>query len=170
MAIVKCAVCGKQFNREKEKTVKYGARRYAHFNCAPDNEIVFDPSNDSKLVLEDYIMKLFQFEEMPQKVKKTITRMIKEYGYTYDGILGSLIYFYEIKGNTTEKSNNNVGIVPWIYDEAREYYAGIDAAIAVNEDKDLDAWNIETRVVEIPPPNPHTKKTELLDLERLLDE
>ena len=43
---------------------------------------------------------------------------MKEYNFSYSGILRTLIYFYDIRGNTIEASNGGIGIVPYVYEEA----------------------------------------------------
>jgi hypothetical protein len=42
--------------------------------------------------------------------------------YTYSGIKRTLEYFYEVKKNSIEKANGGIGIVPWVYEEAKRYY------------------------------------------------
>ena len=37
-------------------------------------------------------------------------------------MLKALIYFYEVKGNSVEKANGGIGIIPWIYKDAYNYY------------------------------------------------
>lgn len=51
--------------------------------------------------------------------------LIKKYvsmGYTYKGMTRALIYCYEIKNNPTFKANERIGIIPYVYEEAKEYY------------------------------------------------
>jgi hypothetical protein len=40
----------------------------------------------------------------------------------YRGQLLTLKYFYEIKKNSVKKSNGSIGIIPFIYEDARCYY------------------------------------------------
>jgi hypothetical protein len=115
--IVKCKICGKEFDLNSEQGVKCGARRYAHQACYPEGELVEMASQkDPDLVaLEQYIMKLFDDDYISPRVRKQIETYRKEYNYTYSGILKSLIWFYEIKGNSKEEANHGIGIVPYIY-------------------------------------------------------
>ena len=61
--IVKCAVCGEQFDTNSIQAVRYGARRYAHYSCYPEGELVPMVNSKSKdFVLEelkDYIKKIY---------------------------------------------------------------------------------------------------------------
>lgn len=47
---------------------------------------------------------------------------IREYQYTYSGMLKALVYFYEVKGNNKNKANGGIGIIPFIYKDAYNYY------------------------------------------------
>ena len=46
--------------------------------------------------LDDYIMKLMNYDYVPPMARKQINQFIKEYNYTYSGILKALIYYYDI--------------------------------------------------------------------------
>ena len=65
-----------------------------------------------KMKLEQYINKLFHTDYVDPRIQKQIKNYIKEYNFTYSGILKSLVYFYEVKQNPVEKSNDGIGIVP----------------------------------------------------------
>lgn len=43
-------------------------------------------------------------------------------GMTYRGMNYTLIYFYEIMKKSTDKANEGIGIIPYIYEEAKKYY------------------------------------------------
>ncbi len=136
MHYVICKVCGKRFDRDVVQAVKASARRYAHQTCLPTGEIVPLPQVDSDLVkLEEYIEKLLGKEYNRARVKKQIKDFIEENHYSYSGILKSLVYFYEIKGNSIEKANGGIGIVPFVYNQARDYYYSLWVAQQQNQDK-----------------------------------
>lgn len=78
-----------------------------------------------KEALEAYIMKLFNTQIVPPRAQKQIKQFIEENNFTYSGMLKSLKYFYEVKGGSLEKANGGVGIIPWIYDKAYNYYYAI---------------------------------------------
>ena len=53
-----CSVCGARFDRDKEQAVKTGARRYAHYKCSPNSELVPLPQKEEDpdlTKLKDYI-------------------------------------------------------------------------------------------------------------------
>ena len=78
-----------------------------------------------KEALEVYIKKLFMTQIVPPRAQKQIKQFVEENKYTYSGILKSLKYFYEVKNGSLEKANGGIGIVPYIYDNAYQYYYAI---------------------------------------------
>ena len=142
MSIVKCPICEKKFDKDKVPCTIYNARRYAHKECYPmgelyvpkqvskvpkvQPELMEEESNekDEELIkLEEYIKKLFKVDKISFLIEQQIKRYHDEYKFTYNGIAKSLKYFFEIKGNPTDKDNSHgIGIVPYIYDDSRNYY------------------------------------------------
>lgn len=86
-----------------------------------------------KAALEAYIKRLFNTSSVPARAQQQIRQFVKERNYTYSGILKSLKYFYEIRGGSLEKANGGIGIVPFIYDNAYNYYYAIWQAEQQNE-------------------------------------
>ena len=77
---------------------------------------------------------------------------ITQYKYTYKGILQALVYFYEIKGNDKSKANGSIGIVPFVYQEAFDYFMVLWEARQKNEVKVISNFKPDVEEVEIPPP------------------
>lgn len=160
MHYVICKVCGKRFDRDVVQAVKAGPRRYAHQTCLPTGEIVPLPQTDPDLVkLEEYIKKLLGKEYNRARVKKQIKDFVEENHYSYSGILKSLVYFYEVKGNSSEKANGGIGIVPFVYQDAYNYYYDLFLAQSRNETKDVAEMVSKTKEITIrPPERPVTKR------------
>ena len=94
-----------------------------------ENKILNKQLNDNRDALWYYIYRLFgQYSEDKPVSDWNITQMMKfkNQGMTYRGQLLSLKYFYEIKKNSIKKSNGSIGIIPFIYDEAKIYYSKIE--------------------------------------------
>ena len=143
-----CSKCGQRFDRDKIQAVKSGARRYAHYSCYPEGEIVPLPQRDPDLVqLEEYIQKLLGDTYNKARVNKQIKDFVEEYNYSYTGILKSLVYFYEVKGNSKDKANGGIGIVPFVYKDAYNYY--YDLFLAQNSNIHKDVLNITSKTKEI---------------------
>ena len=79
----------------------------------------------------------------------------RELGYTYKGMAQALEYFYEIKENSIEKSCGGIGIIPYIYQKAIDFYKQIE------EDRQRAAAslkNYSTQVETIAILSPSNKK------------
>lgn len=121
MPIVKCVYCGEKFDRDKIKSQKIG-RRYAHLTC---NEPRVDVNGDSYNAIIQYCSTIFKDTTQYARIGKQI-KDYKTQGMTYEGIYLSLKYWYEIKKNDITKSNGSIGIVPYVYKEAKEYWKTIE--------------------------------------------
>lgn len=96
---------------------------------------------------------------MGPRITKQINLYIKEYNFSYSGILRTLIYFYDIRGNTIEASNGGIGIVPYVYEEAYRYYYSLWLAKQKNQGKDLKSFIPKDKEVHIQAPKRKTKKS-----------
>ena len=131
-AYVKCIFCEKQFNREKEPCIKIG-RRYAHTKCAEQQ----DPS----LVKEEYdkeqfytiVKSIYGKDYNFMLINSQATEYIKQYNYTWSGMTACLHWFYNINHGSLEEGHGGIGIIPFIYDEVREYYSKLYQAQEKNK-------------------------------------
>ncbi len=155
-----CSICGAKFDRDKVQAVKSGARRYAHYTCMPDGELVplpEKPAEDEDLIkLKDYINQKYGKSANWALINKQIKTYTTENKYSLSGILKSLVYFYDIKHNSAEQSNGGIGIVPFCYQAAFDYYYSLYLAQQQNENKDVQ--QITSKVREITIPLPHVEK------------
>lgn len=123
--LVKCAFCEKQV--DKDIAVRYHEKNF-HFECAKKQE--------EKDILMEYVCKLFGLKRPgPTVYSQLKTFMEKNNYYTYKGVLNALKYFYEIQKNSTKKSNQGIGIVPYVYDEAAVYFENVDLKQEVIKNK-----------------------------------
>lgn len=72
--------------------------------------------------------------------------------YTYTGMLKTLKYFYEVRGNSIEKAEGGIGIIPWVYDEAFTYWVAIWEAKQKHENIEMDKFVLPAREIHILPP------------------
>ena len=159
---VTCVYCGERFNRDKEPTTQVSARRYAHKECAEKHEANKSKEEKDLEALEKYIMHLFDEPYVNARVRKQLKEYKEQYNFTYSGILKTLIYWYEIKGNSTEKANGGIGIIPYVYNDALKYYYTLYLAKLANESKDIEIYKPKEKVIEILPPRVQPKKIRLL--------
>lgn len=159
---VTCVYCGERFNRDKEPTIQVSARRYAHKECAEKYEANKSQEEKDLEALEKYIMHLFDEPYVNARVRKQLKEYKEQYNFTYSGILKTLIYWYEIKGNSTEKANGGIGIIPYVYNDALKYYYTLYLAKLANESKDIEIYKPKEKVIEILPPKVQPKRIRLL--------
>ena len=110
---VKCAFCQDETNKmEKTEMVRIDEKNF-HPECAKKYE-------DKKELIAT-ICRIFNYKMPGPRNNAYITKFLNE-GMSYKGITNALIYFYDIKKNSIEKSNGGIGIVPWVYEDANRYY------------------------------------------------
>ena len=151
------------FDRDKEPFKQISERRYAHLTCAIAAENEKNQAEKDKEDLENYIMNLLGEEFISPKVRKQINSYIETYNFTYSGMKKALVYFYEVKGNDKSKANGGIGIIPYVYRDAYNYYYSIWLANQKNEDKIVPNYKPIVREVRIPPPQLKPRKRRLFN-------
>ena len=167
---VKCTVCGQQFDRDTVQAVKAGPRRYAHYRCYPEGELVplANPVDEDQLKLEEYIANLLGDDYNIGRVKKQIKDYKEQYNYSYSGMLKTLIWFYDIRGNSKEKANGGIGIIPFVYKDALNYFYNLHLAQLKN--REIKTHEIKTKVVTIPAPSVRRAPIKLFNINEVEDE
>ena len=161
---VKCYYCGLTFDRDRVPfaTVPGKARRYAHKECYEKLDSETKQEQQDREKLEAYIKQLFGYKTLPERVKRQIKKYYSELNYSYSAIYKSLVYFFDIKKNDLEKANGGIGIVPYIIDDARNYWLSILAAQERNKEIKVEQYVLPMREVHILPPQrepmKHTRK------------
>lgn len=156
--IVKCAICGMSFDANVEPFVKVSSRRYAHQKCSENKEENLSQLEKDKEALDQYIMKLFNITYIDPRIRKQIKQYIEEYHYTYSGVLKALVYHYEIKGGDIDKANGALGIVPYVYQKAYNYYYSLWEAQQKNKEKIIEYYVPKVKEIIIPAPERKVKK------------
>ena len=159
--MVKCLYCGKQFDRISEPNVKIG-RRYAHKACyeAQDDETI--KAEKDKNDFYEYIKQIYGEDYNYVAISKQAESYIKMYDFTYSGMLKSLKWFYEVKHNDKDSSNGRIGIIPYIYKDAYDYYYNL--YLAQQRNKDVKNYRLETKEVVIASPRVFITPPKLFDL------
>lgn len=169
--IVKCPACGGTLDINKEEHVIVNNRRYGHPDCylffeimQPLSEKTETTEKDDELKeLKDYIA-----EKYKDKANWSIIgRQIKEYTgknkYTCMEIKMALQYIFEIKKMSINNSHGGIGLVPYVIDEALNYYKSIEEYKETMENIEIEQK--ETKVFTIKEPQPKRKKNRFLDWE-----
>ena len=166
---VKCPICNQIFDLNKVQGVRYNARRYAHYTCFPQGELIPLPEipkeEKEQQELYDYIIKLFKVEFVPPIMRKQIKKYIDEYHYSYSGIQKSLYRFYEFKKNPIDKANGNLGIVPYVYQDAYKYFYNLYLAKERAENKNIESYKPIIKNIKICSPQAQLKTKKLFSFQ-----
>jgi hypothetical protein len=149
------------FDRDKVPFKQISERRYAHLTCAIAAENEKTQAEKDKEDLENYIMELLGEEYISPRVKKQMNSYIETYNFTYSGMKKALVYFYEVKGNDKSKAKGGIGIIPYVYRDAYNYYYSLWLANQKNEHKVITDYKPVVREVRIPPPQLKPRKRRL---------
>lgn len=139
--MVKCVYCGKMFDTNGEAFIKVNGTRYAHQSCHEQNFNNKSKEEQDYVFLSDYIKKLFDGKPS-QRVWKQIRDFKEKDGFTYSGMLKTLQWWYEVKGNSIDKANGACGIIPYVYNEAMQYYYALYLLQTINKDEQVEKARI----------------------------
>jgi len=145
---VKCPVCEERFYKSEVDYVKKG-KRYYHKECMKKVE---DTKDANSLVykeeLFDIIKKIFNIEYPTPRIIKQV-KSFKKKGYTYFGMQKTLEYFFILQNNSVKKARGGIGIIPYVYDEASDYYKKVKQS---KESKNKEV-ELEQKVVKVKKPH-----------------
>ena len=112
---VKCPIC--ESLNHKEETIYHQKRYY----CKICYENKTKESDDYKNLVK-YLCDLYEID-VPTGFMFTQLKNFKEqYNYTYKGMELTLDYFYKIKTNNKPEVEKGLGIIPYIYEEAKKFF------------------------------------------------
>ncbi len=160
---VKCKKCELIFERDNEPCVKVG-NRYYHQACY--DEMMSEKSTEEReeIALYDYMQNLYSSQYDVVSSKRMIEKFRREHNFTYVGIRKTLEYWHEVKGNSIEKSMGRPGIVPYIYQDAHNYYLALLNAKQIMRESAAALNEIETIEVVIAPQPRKPMKVRLFNL------
>lgn len=102
---------------KSKRTKKINPKSTVLGDCLTEEE------SKQKRSLISYIEELFG-EKANAKTYTQIKNLMRDYPYfTYVGLEQSIRFFYEIKENPI--TNQGLGIVPYVYDQAQEYFKNL---------------------------------------------
>ena len=155
---VTCLYCKKSFDRDKEPTKQVSARRYAHLQCWENHLANMTQEEKDIEAFYDYTKNLFGKNYNYILTKKLAEKYVRENNYTYSGMLKTLKWYYEKEGHSIEKSNGSIGIMPYIYNQALNYYYALYQAQLVNKEKDINNFIIpKEREISIESPRVYVR-------------
>lgn len=162
---VTCQYCKQSFDRDKIAAKQLSGGRWMHEECyekfwngmTPAEQAQYK-ENEEYCKLEDYICKLFNIQHLTAKIRKQIKDIRSQYRYSYSGMLKTLKWWYEIQNHSIEEANAGIGIIPYVYDRAYDYYYSLFLAEQAN--KEIEEYNPNIIVIKIQSPQsqPHKRK------------
>lgn len=162
---VKCTICGDTFDRDVEAWESTGNRRYAHLKCYKATNQARPASEIEYEELAEYIKKIFGKDYLSSKVARQIRDYRRDFNFTFTGMKKALQWWFEIKGKSKEESNEGIGILPYIYEDAHRYFYNIFLAKSANEEKAEQIGQVEVIEIEIAPPAVLRKQPKLFNFE-----
>lgn len=162
--VVECFVCKKHINKKTDKYKQIG-KKFFHLECA---EIEEKREKTDLEKLEIFIMSLFNIDYVSPRIKKQIQNYVNDYNFSYSGIQKSLEYFYVVKDNSLDKANGGIGIVPFVYNDAYNYYYSLWEAKQKNLNIDIEKYKPRLKEITIEPPQRKIKRKKMftfLDME-----
>lgn len=158
--IVTCRFCKKKFDTNTTDYIMPKERFYYHTECYKEEQD--SKTKEEKDVEEFYNCMKEIFGEYNYVVtKKLANKYISENGYTYSGMTKALRWYYQIQNNPIEKANGTIGLLPYFYNDAKNYYHKIYLAELANKEKNLKEYIPKEKVIEIMNPQIYIKPLKL---------
>lgn len=151
----KCPECEYQVDKDTQRWVKHSAKTY-HEHCFQQFEVRKTHRNE----LLAYICELYRMPVPNGFMLKQIKEFQETYGYTLKGMQMALFYFHEVLGNSVD--GQGIGIVPYIYDDTKEYYTKLSE---VNQHNLVTEFDNTIETIYTTPPR--ERKMNLIDLEEI---
>ncbi len=132
--------------------------RYVHKKCNEE----YPKTDLDKLTI--YIIQLYKLKDdyILPKYMKQISSYARDYNFTYSGMLKALKYWYEVKHHTID-AERGVGIIPYVYKNAYDYYYALYIADLENQDKDFNQYIPKDIEIKIKPPERNIQKRKLFN-------
>lgn len=100
-------------------------------------------------------------DEVSAKIYALTEDYIKRYEFTYEGMYKTLFYLHEIVEK--DLTGDVVGIIPYYYTEAMQYYEAVNKVVELNENVDIsNMYKKKTIIVQ-----PKKRKIKQIDIESI---
>ena len=118
MALVTCAYCGcKTVDKLSQDYIQYKGKNF-HRECGEKEKDNF----------YSYVCEVFKLKAPGPRIYNQGNSFIEKYGYTYLGMQKTLYFIYAVKKHANDRpiESKSIGLIPYYYDEAQEYFKWID--------------------------------------------
>lgn len=146
--MVKCPVCEEKFYKEDVEYVKKG-RRYYHKTCMEKTKKQEKKENDANALeyremLYNVIKDIFNIEFPTPRILRQV-KSYKQKGLSYFGMAKTLEYWFILEKNSIKKANGGIGIVPYVYEDALNYFSKVSKS-RNSENKIVDKGEVEVTI------------------------
>ena len=122
-----CRVCKKCFDTDilsPDEWIMPSKNFYYHTKCYQDwkDTTTNKADDDWSMLIYDFLARDLKVSYNYHMCEAQRQKFVKENKCTNKGIYFTLKYFYEVKHNSWDKGNGGIGIVPYVYKEATEYW------------------------------------------------
>lgn len=160
--IVLCDYCRKEISKKDDNCICVREGHYAHKTCfeIEQKRELTDEEKLNKYITE----RMFNLSFVPPLIQKQIKQYINDYHYSYSGMLKALIYGVEISHKLKpDPSFPTLGYLPYIYQEAYNYYYSLWLAEQSNAQKNI-AIPIVEEIKIVSPQRKIREKQRFLDI------
>ena len=105
-------------------------------------------------------------QELSAKVYALTEDYIKRYSFTYETMYQTLVYLHEIIEK--DLTGDIVGIIPYYYSEAMQYYDSINKVLELNEGVDVSNMYKE-KTIRVQPKNRKVKQIDIESIKKGVD-
>lgn len=152
----KCKSCGEAIDKSLNDFTK-NYKGYYHNSCYEEIQI----ENQFRTELNEYISEIYRVEFPTGWMLKQIKEYKEKRNYKYKGMELTLRFMYEVeKLNRLEASQAGLGMIPYYYEKAKDYYTKLETVSSAAKDFEL---NNEAEIIYMQPPV-RKKKKKLLDI------
>lgn len=120
MALVTCAYCGcKTVDKLSQDYIQYKGKNF-HRECGEKQK--------EKDNFYSYVCEVFKLKAPGPRIYNQGNSFVEKYGYTYLGMQKTLYFIYAVKKHANDRpiESKSIGLIPYYYDEAQEYFKRID--------------------------------------------
>lgn len=119
--------------------------------------------------LEEKIKEIFETDSISILISKQISKYSTEYEWSYLDIGRALFYFFNIKNGDKSKSTG-IGIVPYVIDEARQYFKKLEEDIERQKQMVNDSKKQQKQVILCERPQQKKNRKKHIDLSQFREE
>ena len=124
-------------------------------------EALSEEEYEKKQQYYKYLRSIIEEKELSAKVYALTEDYIKRYSFTYETMYQTLVYLHEIAEK--DLTGDIVGIIPYYYSEAMQYYDSINKVLELNEGVDVSNMYKE-KTIRV---QPKRRKIKQIDIESI---